>query len=104
VISTEAAPTVSQKFNNNCELILREVLHNTRKYAMPMAQEIRIHASETLFELTITEINSPKNPLPFKEGAGISAIRSRVHDLHGELSFTFNGGLIIQIKLPLGNQ
>jgi signal transduction histidine kinase len=54
--------------------------------------------------MTITEINSPKNPLPFKEGAGISAIRSRVHDLHGELTFAFNGGLIIQIKLPLGAQ
>ena len=96
--------TVSQKFNNNCELILREILHNTRKYAMPLGQEIKIHASETTFEMTITEINSPKNPLPFKEGAGLSAIRSRVHDLHGELSFAFNGGLIIQIKLPIGAQ
>ena len=104
VINTEAATAVSQKFNNNCELILREILHNTRKYARPAAQEIRVHASETLFELTITEINSPKNPLPFKEGAGISAIRSRVHDLHGELSLAFNGGLIIQIKLPLSTQ
>jgi signal transduction histidine kinase len=96
--------TVSQKFNNNCELILREILHNTRKYAMPSGQEIKIHASETTFEMTITEKNSPKNPLPFKEGAGLSAIRSRVHDLHGELSFAFNGGLIIQIKLPIGAQ
>lgn len=104
VINTAAATAVSQKLNNNCELILREILHNTRKYARPDAQEIRVHASETLFELTITEINSAKNPLPFKEGAGISAIRSRVHDLHGELSFAFNGGLIIQIKLPLSTQ
>ncbi|MFN5620931.1 MAG: 7TM diverse intracellular signaling domain-containing protein [Flavobacteriales bacterium] len=103
-ISAEAAIAVSQKFNNNCELMLREILHNTRKYALPAAQEIRINSSNTRFEIIISEINSPKNPLPFKEGAGISAIRSRVHDLHGEISFSFNRGLITRISLPLTTQ
>jgi signal transduction histidine kinase len=103
-IATEGALAVSRKFYNNSELILREILHNTRKYAMPASQEIRIHTSAKIFELTITEINNPKNPLPFKEGAGLSGIRSRVHDLHGEISFQFNRGLIIHIKLPLEAQ
>jgi signal transduction histidine kinase len=95
---------VSQKFSHHIELILREVLHNTQKYALPQAQEIAIKSSEGLLVIDINEINNFKNPLPLKEGSGITSIKSRAMDLHGTIEFYYSEGLCIRVSAPLHHQ
>lgn len=92
---------VSTKCFQSLEMVLREILHNTSKYALPQAQEISILCDRRNIHLIIHEINSNKNPLPFREGTGIKSIKSRIHDLHGSIDFSFQQGLYIDIRVPI---
>ncbi len=83
----------------NIFLVVKEAIHNTVKHAQASALLIQFNAGEDLI-ITIKD-NGIGFPIDHFKGNGLSNMKKRVEALGGNITFSDNKGLDIQINVSL---
>jgi signal transduction histidine kinase len=102
--SIDANTPVTAEKRRNIFLVVKEVLHNTVKYAQAQSVDITMDAREHYLNVIITEKHAVGfNPEAMQEkGNGLYNMQKRMHTIGGRMDFKRDGeDMIIHLGVPL---